>query len=313
MTAVMDRSFASTVLPSHIRTARWISFCNCRTLPGQSNDRNTSRGRGENPLMFRPAWASNRLRKALASGRMSSRRSRNGGRWIVNGADAVKEVLAQFARLDRLVGLAVGRGDDAAIGLVTGASADGPDFLFLEDAQQLALRVDRHFGNFIQQKRAALGLPEQALRGPRVAPVKAPLTEPNNSLSINSRGSAAQLILISGPLLRGLKVWIRSAMTSLPVPLSPGDENGNVARGDSFDGAHDRFHGRALENRRFAAAHGGQGLAQRTGFLVQARCSRARSTESSRIFGRRVCSGNGRPRAWSLPPPCRRSRVRSGR
>jgi hypothetical protein len=51
--------------------------------------------------------------------------------------------------------------------------------------------------------------------------VNAPFTEPNNSLSINSRGNAAQLILIIFALLRGLRAWIKSAMTSLPVPLSP--------------------------------------------------------------------------------------------
>ena len=53
------------------------------------------------------------------------------------------------------------------------------------------------------------------------APVKAPFTEPNSSLSISSRGRAAQLILMILPLLRGLKAWMRSAITSLPVPLSP--------------------------------------------------------------------------------------------
>jgi hypothetical protein len=53
------------------------------------------------------------------------------------------------------------------------------------------------------------------------APVNAPLTEPNNSLSMSSRGRAAQLTLMILFLLRGLNVWMRSAMTSLPVPLSP--------------------------------------------------------------------------------------------
>ncbi len=69
------------MLPSHMRTARWISFCNWRTLPGQSKARKRLGGGGVKPVMLRPAWASYRLRKALASGMMSSRRSRKGGRW----------------------------------------------------------------------------------------------------------------------------------------------------------------------------------------------------------------------------------------
>ena len=32
----MVRSVDSTNWPSHIKTVRWISFCNWRTLPGQS-------------------------------------------------------------------------------------------------------------------------------------------------------------------------------------------------------------------------------------------------------------------------------------
>jgi hypothetical protein len=38
---------------------------------------------------------------------------------------------------------------------------------------------------------------------------------------MSSRGRAAQLIFTIGPSLRGLREWMRSAMTSLPVPLSP--------------------------------------------------------------------------------------------
>ena len=54
-----------------------------------------------------------------------------------------------------------------------------------------------------------------------VAPVKAPLTWPNSSDSIRSFGSAAQLILTSGPSTRGLWACTALAASSLPVPLSP--------------------------------------------------------------------------------------------
>ena len=44
--ALMDKSCTSTCLPSHISTARCTSFCNWRTLPGQSNFRSISAASG---------------------------------------------------------------------------------------------------------------------------------------------------------------------------------------------------------------------------------------------------------------------------
>ena len=55
----------------------------------------------------------------------------------------------------------------------------------------------------------------------RTAPVKAPRTCPNSSLSSSSPGSAPQLTATNGPLRRGERAWIAWATTSLPVPLSP--------------------------------------------------------------------------------------------
>src|SRR6266851_140674 len=40
------------------------------------------------------------------------------------------------------------------------------------------------------------------------------------------------------------------------------NENGNIAGRHAFDGAHDRLHGMALENRGGSAAHRGKGAAQ---------------------------------------------------
>ena len=55
----------------------------------------------------------------------------------------------------------------------------------------------------------------------RSAPVKAPLTWPNSSLSSRLCESAAQWTLTNGLAARGLAAWIASASSSLPVPLSP--------------------------------------------------------------------------------------------
>jgi hypothetical protein len=64
---------------------------------------------------------------------------------------------------------------------------------------------------------AASNLP---FRSP-TAPVNAPLTCPNISLSISSLGMAAQLSSMKGRSRRGERAWMAPAMSSLPVPLSP--------------------------------------------------------------------------------------------
>ena len=53
------------------------------------------------------------------------------------------------------------------------------------------------------------------------APVKAPFSWPNSSLSISSSGIAAQFTSTNGPSARRLCAWIARATSSLPVPFSP--------------------------------------------------------------------------------------------
>ena len=53
------------------------------------------------------------------------------------------------------------------------------------------------------------------------APVNAPFSWPNSSLSSSSAGSAAQLTFTNGRVLRDERWWIARATSSLPTPLSP--------------------------------------------------------------------------------------------
>ena len=53
------------------------------------------------------------------------------------------------------------------------------------------------------------------------APVKAPFSWPNNSLSRRFSGIEAQLMATKGLELRGESRWRARARTSLPVPVSP--------------------------------------------------------------------------------------------
>ena len=58
------------------------------------------------------------------------------------------------------------------------------------------------------------------------APVKAPFSWPNSSLSSSASGIAPQLIGTKGPSARALSRWIARAASSLPVPLSPSTSTG---------------------------------------------------------------------------------------
>src|SRR2546427_12727543 len=53
------------------------------------------------------------------------------------------------------------------------------------------------------------------------APVKAPFTCPNNSLSTRPAEIALQFTFTSGRSRRALRLWIARAISSLPVPVSP--------------------------------------------------------------------------------------------
>src|SRR6266699_837168 len=80
-----------------------------------------------------------------------------------NGADAIKQVLAELAVFNGFVGLSVGRGNETAIGLVTDLASDRADFLVLQNPQQLALGINWHFRDFVEEQRTALRLAEEAL------------------------------------------------------------------------------------------------------------------------------------------------------
>jgi hypothetical protein len=59
-----------------------------------------------------------------------------------------------------------------------------------------------------------------------------PFSRPNNSLSMNVAGIAAQLTFTMGRGARRLSSWIAEATISFPVPVSPIQENGCGGPGD---------------------------------------------------------------------------------
>src|SRR3546814_1289307 len=75
---------------------------------------------------------------------------------------AEEEILAEIAVLDRLVEIAVRRGEQADVHLDWLRPADAVDLAFLDRAQQFGLQAGVHLADLVEQQGAAVGLPEFA-------------------------------------------------------------------------------------------------------------------------------------------------------
>ena len=76
--------------------------------------------------------------------------------------DAIEQILAELALLNQLAEVLVGGREDAHVHRNLVATADGAYRLLLDRAQQFHLHVQRQFGHFVEEQRAALGGLEQA-------------------------------------------------------------------------------------------------------------------------------------------------------
>ena len=152
---------------------------------------------------------------------MSSRRSRSGGQVDRHHRQPEVQVLAELAALDLGLQVAVGRGDDAhvdAISLLPPTRRISPR---LEHAQQLGLQLERQLADLVEEQRAAAAPARTRPARRSSAPVNAPFSWPNSSLSISDATSAPQSTTTNGACLRRLCAWTARASTSLPVPVSP--------------------------------------------------------------------------------------------
>jgi hypothetical protein len=114
----------------------------------------------------------------------------------------------------------MGRREDAHVDLDRAPRADRRDLAVLQHAEDLALQLERHVADLVEEDRPAVRRLELALAR-RQAPVNAPFSWPNSSLSMSCSGIAAQLTGMNGIRARGESEWIVRATTSLPTPVSP--------------------------------------------------------------------------------------------
>ena len=80
----------------------------------------------------------------------------------VHHVEAEQQVFAEACLAHRLRQIAVRGGDDADVDRHRLGAADAVDHPLLDRAQQLGLQAHVHFGDFVEQQRAAVGLLEFA-------------------------------------------------------------------------------------------------------------------------------------------------------
>ena len=163
-------------------------------------------------------------RSVAASGGTSSRRSRSGGQLQREHVEPVEEVLAERAARRRpAAGPRAWRRRCARPPAPGGRCPRGSNSPLLQHAQELRLQL-----------RAAARRPRRGtacrrsrhLEAPGAvaacAPVKAPFTWPNSSLSSRPLGKRRAVERDEGLLRpRGSSAWMARASRSLPVPVSP--------------------------------------------------------------------------------------------
>ena len=191
-------SASCIVVPRLVMMARSMTLSSSRTLPTHSRDsrsfivaRVTSRSRTPHAAAVLLDEVVHEQRNVLAP--LPQRRQRDG-----EHVEAVPEVFAEAARLHLLEEVAIGRGDDARVGLERDVAADALELAVLEHAQQLGLQVQRQLADFVEEERGAVGDLEPTLAASRPRPVNAPFSCPNSSLSMSVGGSAAQFTRTSG-------------------------------------------------------------------------------------------------------------------
>ena len=94
---------------------------------------------------------------------MSSTRSRSGGMRQPNDVQAEVEILAERARGDLRLQVAIGRGDQPDVDArVRAVGADALNFAGLEEAQQHDLHARAHLADFVEEHGAVRRHLEQA-------------------------------------------------------------------------------------------------------------------------------------------------------
>ena len=210
-------------------TARSMQFCSSRTLPGHGYACSSSSAAGDSVSGFLFSRGRTARRSGAPGSATSSARSRSGGIWIGN-TDSRKYRSSRnwrsATRCFRLRLVAATTRTSTCSDCVPPTRSN----CFSSSARRI-LACSASGRSPISSRNSVPRCASSKRPGLRAAaPVNAPFSWPNSSVSSSVSGIAAQLIATNGPSARGLSACSARANSSLPVPLSPFEQDRRVGR-----------------------------------------------------------------------------------
>ena len=222
---------------------------NSRTLPRHWRDPSSAAASRPSVRAGSPSRAARR-RKWRASGSISPARSRSRRQADGEHVDAVVQILAEPALGDQRRQVTIGGGNDPHVEGNLVLPAHAADAARLQRTQQAGLRVCRHVADLVEEQRAAMRLLELAGCCAPPAPVKAPFSCPNSSLSTSSRGIAAVFTATNGPVLARAELMNRFGYQLLAGARFAQDQDGEIVAQHARDHPVDILHRRAAADQR---------------------------------------------------------------
>ena len=248
---------------------------------------------------------------------MSSARSRSGGHAQRDDVEAVEEVLAERARRDHRLEVAVGRADDADVDLARALAADRAHLAVLQDAQELGLHAERHLADLVEEERAAVGHVEET-RARRRGPGEG-AAHVAEERGLEQRLGDARAVLADEGAPAARPVGVDGAGDELLAGAAlADDEHRDVARRHAVDQAEQLAHRLAPADDVVVGVARLVAVARRAASCVRVTSSSAsRSLEDgldagARTLGaaqRRAAAGPRRARRRSPSPPATRRRA----
>ena len=161
---------------------------------------------------------------------------------------AVVEIFAELAVFDLLDHVAVGRRDQAEVDLDRLLRTDRIDLAFLQRAQQLDLRFERQFADFVEEQRAAVGFLEFADASVDGARERALLVAEQDAFDqvFRDRAAVDGDERLAGALAFALDGACDQFLADAALAF---DENGDVRCGRALAERDDALHGVAAHDR----------------------------------------------------------------
>ena len=195
------------------------------------------------------------------------RRSRSGGSGHRDDGEPEEEIVAEAARAHLGLEIAVGRREDPRVDLARVRVADALEAPLLEEAQELRLELGRRAR---RPRRGRPCPPAAASSRPGLsfhAPVNAPFTCPNSSLSSRCSASVVHAMVTNGSPRRGLQRVDRAREHVLARAALAEQQHRDVRLGGAPRGVE-----RAVHHRRAAeSSSGGSSSARRSARLSRRR------------------------------------------